>query len=145
VLFGRRVWAAITAMLDGRTQAVRAELAEAQRLRNEAEAMLAEATRARTEALSEAEAMLARSRAEAAHLAEAAAAETAAAAKRRERMAMERIEAAEKAALEDVRRTAADVATRAAVLVIEQGLGEDAQAAILDRAIADLPRALRAA
>ena len=39
VLFGRRLWAAVTGMLDGRAAAIRAELDEAQRLRREAEAM----------------------------------------------------------------------------------------------------------
>ncbi len=145
VLFGRRLWAAVTGMLDGRAAAIRAELDEAQRLRREAEAMLAEAERARTAALAEAEAVLARSHAEAAHVAAAAAAEAEASAKRRERVALERIAAAEKAALDDVRRTAADIATQAAQMVIAEGLGEERQNAILDRAIADLPRALRAA
>jgi F-type H+-transporting ATPase subunit b len=145
VLFGRRLWAAITGMLDGRATAIRAELDEAQRLRREAEAMLADAERARTEALAEAEAMLARSHAEAAHVAAAAAAEAEASAKRRERVALERIAAAEKAAVDDVRQTAAEIATAAARMVIAEGLGEERENAILDRAIADLPRALRAA
>ena len=145
VLFGRRLWATVTGMLDGRATAIRAELDEAQRLRREAEAMLADAERARTAALAEAEQVLARSHAEAAHVAAAAAAEAEASAKRRERVALERIAAAEKAAVDDVRRTAADIATQAARMVIAEGLGEEREAAILDRAIADLPRALRAA
>ncbi len=65
-LFGGKLWAAIAGMLDGRANAIRAELAEAQRLREEAEAMLAEAERARTEAIAEAGEVLARSKAEAA-------------------------------------------------------------------------------
>lgn len=145
VVFGRRLWAAVTGMLDGRAAAIRAELDEAQRLRQEAEGMLADAERARTAALAEAEAVLARSHAEAAHVAAAAATEAEASAKRRERVALERIAAAEKAALDDVRRTAADIATQAARMVIAEGLGEERENAILDRAIADLPRALRAA
>jgi F-type H+-transporting ATPase subunit b len=48
VLFGKRLWQALAAMLDKRSEAVRAELAEAQRLRQEAEAMLTDA-RARRE------------------------------------------------------------------------------------------------
>ena len=40
ILFGRKLWAAITAMLDDRTATVKAELEEAAKLRREAEAML---------------------------------------------------------------------------------------------------------
>ncbi len=145
VLFGRRLWAAIAGMLDGRAATIRAELAEAQRLRAEAEAMLAEAQRSRTEALAEAEQVVARSRAEAAHVAQAAMAEAETAGKRRERVAMDRIAAAEKAAVAGIRQTATDVATLAAQRVIAGGLGGEADGAILDQAIANLPRALRAA
>ncbi len=144
-LFGRRLWAAITGLLDGRATAIRAELAEAQRLRTEAEAMLRDAERARSEALAEAQQTLARSQSEAARLTQAAAADAEASARRRERVALDRIAAAEKAALADVRRTAADVATSAARQVIAQGLGAETETALLDQAIAALPRALRAA
>ncbi len=145
VLFGRKLWAGITGLLDGRANTVRAELAAVQRLRQEAETMLADAQRARTDALAEAEQVLARSRVEAAQLAQAAHAEAEASGRRRERLALDRIAAAEKTALDEVRQTAADIATRAAARVIGQGLGEERETALLDRAIADLPRALRAA
>ena len=127
-LFGGKLWGAIAGALDGRAVQIRAELGEAQRLRQEAETMLADAERARTEAL-----------------AEAAAAEAEASAKRREQVALDRISAAERAAIADVRAAAADIATRAAERVIAAGLGEDRETAMLDAAIADLPRALRAA
>jgi F-type H+-transporting ATPase subunit b len=145
VLFGSRLWAALTGLLDARTVAIRTELAEAQRLRQEAATMLADATRARDETLAEAKDVLARSQAEAARLAEAASAEAQAAAARRERMAMDRITAAEKAAVAEVQNAAAEVAIKAAERVMAQGLGGQAEADILDRAIASLPKALRAA
>lgn len=145
VLFGGKLWTALTGLLDGRANAIRAELAEAQLLRSEAEKMLADAQRARTEALAEAAALLLRSHEEAAQVAQAAMAEAEASAKRRERMAIERIAAAEKAALAEVRQAAAEVATRSAALVIAGGLPEETQLALVDAAIADLPRALRAA
>ncbi len=145
VLFGRKLWSVLAGMLDARADAVRSELAEAQRLRSEAEAMLADAETARAAALKEAAETLARAHVEAAQLAEAAAAEAASAGKRRERMALERIAAAEKAALDEVRKTAALVATAAAERVISQGIGDAVQGEILDQAIASLPRALRSA
>ena len=143
-LFGGKLWAAIAGMLDGRANAIRAELAEAQRLREEAEAMLAEAERARTEAIAEAGEVLARSKAEAARLTTAALAEAEAAGKRREKLALDRIAAAEKAAITEVRQTAADIATRAAEQVLSHGLDETDQR-LVDQAISDLPMALRAA
>jgi F-type H+-transporting ATPase subunit b len=144
VVFGARLWKALAGMLDGRANAIRAELAEAQKLREEAEAMLAEAQKARTEALAEAGAVLARSQDEAARLTAAALAEAEASAKRREKLALERIAAAEKAAIADVRNLAADVAAEAAETVIRSEV-DGGDAGLVDSAIADLPRALRAA
>jgi F-type H+-transporting ATPase subunit b len=144
LLFGARLWRVVAGMLDGRANAVRAELAEAQRLREEAEAMLAEAQQARTAAMAEAGEMLARSQAEAARVTEAALAEADATAKRRERLALDRIAAAEKAAIADIRNTAADIAAAAAETILAQTFTEG-DAALVDQAIADLPRALRAA
>ena len=145
LLFGGKLWKALAGMLDARTAAIRAELGEAHRLRSEAEAMLIEAQRARDQALAEAKDVLARSHAEAARLAEAAHAEAEASAARRERMAMDRIAAAEKAAVSEIQHVAADVAIKATERVIGEGLGGEADASLVDGAIASLPRALRAA
>ena len=142
LLFGRKLYAAITGLLDARTNAVRLELAEAKRLRQEAEVMLRDANARRATALSEAQQLLEGAKTEAARLAAAAAADAEASASRRERMAIARISAAEKAAVEEVRMAAADVATRAAERVIREGLDGGADAALIDHAIAGLPAAL---
>lgn len=144
-LFGMRLWGALTGMLDARANAVRTELAEAQRLRSEAEAMRAEAEAMKAAALTEARTVIERSRQEAERVAAAAAADARASAQRRERMAMDRISAAEKAAVTDIRNLAADIATTAAVQVISEGLTAEAGAPLIDEAIAGLPKALRAA
>jgi F-type H+-transporting ATPase subunit b len=145
ILFGRKLWSALAAILDQRAEAIRNELAEAQRLRHEAAAMLKDATAQRATALAEAKALLDGAHAEAARLAQAAADEAKAAAARREQQAMDRIAAAEKAALDEVRIAAAEVATAAARAVIRDGLTTEAGAALVDTAIAGLPTALRAA
>lgn len=142
VLFGRKLWAALAGMLDNRATKVRAELEEAARLRREAEAMLKEAEQRRAEALADAKALIEGAQAEAARVAAAAAAEAEASAKRREQMALDRIAAAEKAAVDEVRLTAADVATAAARQVIAEGLSPDADAHLIDHAITQLPSAL---
>ena len=142
VIFGRRLWTTLTAALDKRGIAIRAELDEAARLRREAEAMLKDAQAQRENGLREAEATIARARDEAARMADAARADAASAATRRERMALDRIGAAEKAAVTEVRLAAADIAARAAEQVIRQGFGADADAHLVDRAIQGLPLAL---
>lgn len=144
-LFGRKLWQALTAQLDGHAAIVRAELDEAAKLRAEAEAMLRDAQAQREAALAEARDVLERSRAEAIRIGQAAQAEAEASAKRRERMALDRISAAEKAAVTEVRETAADVAAEAARAVIAQTLTGHEDAALVDQAIAALPRALKAA
>ena len=145
LLLGGTIWSKLTGMLDARGEAVKAELAEAARLRTEAEAMLRQAEADRTAALAEAQQMLDRARAEALRVAEAAGLEAEAAAKRRERMALDRIASAEAGAMAEVRNTAAEIATAAARAVFAQQLDANADAQLIDRAVAELPSALRAA
>jgi F-type H+-transporting ATPase subunit b len=142
VLFGRKLWSAIATMLDDRAEKIRAELDEAARLRTEAEAMLKDAQARRDAVTAEAKQLLEGAKAEAARLAQAAAAEAEASARRREQMALDRIAAAEKAAVDEVRTTAAEVATIAARQVIAEGLSPDADGRLVDQAIAQLPSAL---
>ena len=145
LLLGRTIWSKLTGMLDARGAAVQAELAEASRLRGEAEAMLRQAEADRATALVEAKQLLERAQAEAVRVGEAAQAEAEAAAKRRERMALDRIASAEAGALADVRNIAAEIATAAARAVIAEKLDASADAVLIDRAVAELPMALRAA
>jgi F-type H+-transporting ATPase subunit b len=142
LIFGRTLRKALVAMLDKRADTVRAELAEATRLRREAEAMLADASVRREEALAEAARVLESAKAEAARVAAASAEEIRAAAARRERMALDRIAAAEKQAVTDVRLAATDVAVTAATRLIREEFGAEADAEMLDHAIAGVPSAL---
>jgi F-type H+-transporting ATPase subunit b len=144
-LFGRVLWRAVAGMLDGHANVIRVELEEAAKLRAEAEQMLRDAQAARAAALDEAREILTRSRAEAANVTQAAYAEAEAQARRRERLALDRIAAAEKAVINEIQQTAADVAVQAARVVIADTLSAGDDAAIVDRAIGALPRALRAA
>lgn len=142
VLFGGKLWKALADMMDKRAESVKAELEEAGRLRREAEAMLADASRRREAALTEAKALLDAAKAEAARVARAAAEDAEAGAKRREKMAHDRIAAAEKAAVDEVRVTAAEVACQAAERVIREGLAPDAASLLVDRAIGSIGTAL---
>ncbi len=142
VIFGRKLWQAMAKMLDARTEAVRESLAEASRLRQEAEAMLRDAEARRTAAIEDARRLVEGAQAQAAQVAAAAAAEAETASRRREQMAVDRIAAAEKAAVDEVRITAAEVATAAARQVLATGLSAEADAGLIDHAISQLPAAL---
>ena len=138
-------WGKLTAMLDGRGQRIAAELAEAARLRQEAEDMLRRAEAERQAAMAEATAMIARAKAEAERVAANAEADALAQAARRERMAMDRIAAAEASAVAEVRSAAAEVATIAARNLIAETFSAEDDAAMIDLAVNELPKALRAA
>lgn len=143
-LAGGKLWGALAGILDARAVSVRAELEEAAKLRREAEAILREAEESRAQALREATALIEGAKNEAVRLSAAAAAEAEASARRREQMAIDRIAAAEKAAVDEVRLTAAEVATVAARQVIAEGLSAEAASGLVDTAIAQLPSALAA-
>lgn len=145
VLLGRKILAAINAMLDARTQSVQAALDEAAKLKAEAEAMLKDAKARQAQAAEDAKQILASAKTEAARMAAELAAEAEATAKRRERMAVERIAAAETAAVNDVRAVAIDIATAASAALLREGFGAEADAAMIDQAIAGAPAALRQA
>jgi F-type H+-transporting ATPase subunit b len=145
VLFARKIIAPINNMLDGRAEAVRAALAEAAQLKAEAQAMLAEAKKRQEQANKDAADILDSARHEAERMAADLLAEAEATAKRRERLALDRIAAAEKAAIDDVRATAIDVATTAAAALLRTGFAAETDAAAIDHAITTIPAALRRA
>ena len=145
VLLGSKLWKAGTGALDSRADGIRKRIDEANKLRLEAEARLKEAEVARTEAVKEAAELLARAKTEAARIATAAATEAAASAERRKQLAMQRIAAAEASAITEVRNTAADIAASATRAVLAETMDATTDGAMIDRSVADLPRALRVA
>jgi F-type H+-transporting ATPase subunit b len=128
----------INAALDLRADRIKGELAEAERLRAEAEALLASFERRRAEAEAEAQAVVAQARAEADLLAREAHERTAEFIQRRTKQAEEKIASAEAQATAEVRAAAAEAATKAAEVVLKdkaQGaFGEE----LISKSIADL-------
>jgi len=145
VFAGRKILDAINGMLDARTQSVRDALDEAARLKAEAEAMLEAAKAAQAQAIQDAKDILETAQAGAARMAAELAADAKTAAKWRERMALERIAAAEANAVKDVRAAAIDIATAAATAILREQFSAEADAAMIDHAIAGVPAALRQA
>jgi F-type H+-transporting ATPase subunit b len=132
----------ILGMLDRRADKIRADLEEAQRLREESQAELANVQRRHRDALSESENIIAHARVEAERIRERSLADLDRALKRRETQAMDRIAQAEASALAEVRYAAVDTAIAAAEQVLRDGLSDGTRRQLIDRAIEDLPKRL---
>jgi len=128
----------IARMLDARAAAIDAELEEARRLNAEAAALLNEYRERAAGAETEAEAILANARAEAARFAEESRKALAAQIDRRTLAARDKITQAEAAALNEIRALAADAAIAAAQKLIVARLDEARAGKLIEGAIKDL-------
>ena len=145
VVFGRRLFGAIFGMVDSRSRAIQHELDESQRLRREAESMLAAAERRQAEAMQAATDLLERARSRAERLSQEMAAQAEDVLRRREQMVTDRIHAAEANAIKEVRAAAAALAVDAASRVLRETFDAQQDEALVSGAIDNLPKALRAA
>jgi F-type H+-transporting ATPase subunit b len=133
---------AITGSLDARAAKIKAELDEAQKLRDEAQARLAEFQLKQRDALKEAEGIIALAKEEAQRLAAQGVKDLEAAIERRRRLAQEKIALEEQKAMSDLRFAAVDVAVAALRRVLAEDLDAARQSALIDNAIAALPPTL---
>lgn len=135
IVFYLKVPGLISKALDDRAEKIRRELDEARRLREEAQAVLADYQRRAREAEEEAKGIIDQSRREA----EALEAETELQLKdsleRRTRLAEEKIARAEAQAIADVRSTAIDVAVAAAEAILKEKAGGDKGNALIEDGI----------
>jgi F-type H+-transporting ATPase subunit b len=126
VFVGLIVWKARTAILNGidaRAERIKAELDEAQRLREEAQKTLAEYKRKQRDAAKEAE-------------------DLKATLARREKAALEKIAQAEAQAVQDVRAQAVDIAMAATAKLLSESVDPQRDQAMVDQAIKDLGQKL---
>jgi F-type H+-transporting ATPase subunit b len=140
VMIWKKVPGAIGRALDDRIALIRDQLAEADALRKEAEALKAEYAAKAAAAETEAAAMVERAQHEADALIEKARKDADALVERRGRMAEEKIAAEERAAVQQLRSAAADAATRAAARLIAERVDAKADSALVDKAIKELGR-----
>ncbi len=142
IFFGILIWKGVPALigksLDQRAAAIRNELDEARRLREEAQQLLADYQRKTREAEDEAKSIVEAAK----HEAEVLAAETRKAlaeqVERRTKTAEEKIARAEAQALSDVRAAAVDLAVKASEGILRAKLAGEAGTALVDSAIRDL-------
>lgn len=128
----------ITKALDGRANKVRDELEEARRLREEAQAVLADFRRKTQNADDEADAIISQAKSEAERMTQEAETALEEMITRRTSAAEMRISQAEAQALKEVRASATDIAIAASEkLLADQAKGATA-ASLIDDAIADV-------
>jgi F-type H+-transporting ATPase subunit b len=128
--------------LDSRTERIRDELANARRLRDEAEKALAAYREQERQGGAEAQAIVAHAKAEAERIGRQSALDLERSLERRRQLAAERIEQEEGRAVGEIRAVAVDIAIAAARRVIAAQLDEARGAALIDAAIAALPHQL---
>jgi F-type H+-transporting ATPase subunit b len=133
----------IAESLDKRAKRIAAELAEAERLRSEAEALLASFENRWAEAQAEAEAVVAQAHAEAERIADEAHARITEFLQRRTKQAEEKIGLAETQAAADVRAAAAEAAIKAAEAVLRNEAQGAFGAELITKGIADLKATLQ--
>jgi F-type H+-transporting ATPase subunit b len=124
--------------LDERSARIKQALDEAQRLRSEAQAVLAQYQQKRAEAEKEAQAIIVSARVEAERLAGEAKGKVEEFIARRTKMAESKIAQAEAQALADVRAAAADAAVAAAEKVLVQTTHGAAAESLIAKGISDL-------
>ena len=135
----RPIARSVSASLDGRADKIRTQIEDARKLREEAQALLAEYQRKQRDALSEAESILAQAKEEANRMKVQAEKDLEHSIARRQSQALERIAQSEAQAIASVRNTAVDVAVAAAEKLITDQMNGDRQAALIDQSIKDLP------
>jgi F-type H+-transporting ATPase subunit b len=132
----------VVTRLDGRALRIREELGAAADLREEAQQALAAYQRRQQEAAAEAAQIVSHAKEEAERIAAQSMRDLEDALRRRQALAQERIAQEEAKALAEIRAIAVDVAISAARQVIAASLDEKRGAAMIDDAIAELPRQL---
>jgi F-type H+-transporting ATPase subunit b len=141
-LVWKRARQTLIGSLDARAQQIREELQAAARLRDEAQRALADSQRRQREAVAEAEQIVTHAKEQAERIAAQSLRDLEEALRRRELLAQERIAQEQAKALIEIRAIAVDVAISAARQVIAASLDERRGAALIDEAIAALPRQL---
>jgi F-type H+-transporting ATPase subunit b len=142
VLVGPKLWKALAQMLDRRSLKIKSDLDEAQKLKDEAQALLAEYQRKQRDAMREADDIIANAKSLAQRQIKESADKLEQNLARREKASLEKIAQAEAQAVAEVRREAVDVATAAAAKLIQSQLDGQKGAVLIDQAISEVGKKL---
>src|SRR5437763_3436299 len=135
ILIWKKVPGAIGKALDSKIALIRDQLAEAESLRKEAEALKAEYQAKAASADKDREALLERAKHEAAEIVAKAKTDAETLIGRRTRMAEDKIAAEERSAVEQLRAAAADAAAKAAARLIAERHDAGSDAKLVNQAI----------
>ena len=138
IIVWKKVPAAIGRALDAKIATIRDQLAEAESLRKEAEALKAEYQAKAASADKDRAALLERAKHEAEEIVAKAKNDAEALVERRTRMAEDKIAAEERTAVEQLRAAAADAAAKAAAKLIAERHDAATDAQLVDRAIKEI-------
>jgi len=138
LLIWKKVPAAVGRALDSKIALIRDQLAEAESLRKEAEALKAEYEAKAKSVDKERKALLERAQHEADEIVAKAKTDSETLIERRTRMAEEKIAAEERQAVEQLRATAAEAATKAAARLIADSHDAATDAKLVDQAIKEI-------
>jgi F-type H+-transporting ATPase subunit b len=138
LLIWKKVPAAVGRALDSKIELIRDQLAEAESLRKEAEKLKAEYEAKAASVDKDRDALLERAKHEAEEIVAKAKSDAEALIERRTRMAEDKIAAEERAALEQLRASAADAAAKAAARLIAERHDAASDAELVDRAIKEI-------
>ena len=138
LLIWKKVPGAVGRALDSKIALIRDQLAEAESLRKEAEALKAEYEAKSAGADKDREALLKRAQHEAEEIVAKAKSDAEALIERRTRMAEDKIAAEERTAVEQLRAAAADAAAKAAAKIIADRHDAATDAKLVDQAIKEI-------
>ena len=143
VLVFKPIKGALIGGLDAKIAEIRREVEEAEKLREEAQSLLANYQRQQRQAIQDAEAIVARAKEEAErHRAEADEAMKDMV-RRQEEQAREKIAQAETTAIQEVRSMSVELAMAAAEKLLADRLAGDEGSRLIDNSIEDIPRKLQ--
>ncbi len=128
----------VAGTLDGRASKIREQIEEARKLREDAQALLAEYQAKQRDAMAEAEKIISQAKADAVRLKADAEKDLERALERRQQQALDRIAQSEAQALAQVRSTAVDVALAAAEQLIRENLDDAKKQDLTEKAIGEL-------
>ena len=139
-LLGRTFWKLMKGGLDGRAAKVQEQLNEASALRAEAQRVLDLYRGKQEQAVKDANDILEAAKAQAEILRKTGEDELKRSLTAREAQAMDRIAQAEQAAIQSVKARAVEIAILAATGLVTESIDKDGAAALVDKAIDDLPK-----
>jgi F-type H+-transporting ATPase subunit b len=139
IVLRKFAWGPLLAALDEREQNIKEALEQARKTQRETELVLAENQRRTDEGFKRAEEIVQQARQEAEQMRQRMLEEAKAESRRVTEQGLRRIEAEQRAAMEEIRKMAGDLAIQAAGRLIQVSLSDQQQREIVDKFLAEVP------